>query len=71
MDVWRVVALGVLKQGLGCDYDRLQEFANHHGTVRQMLEVYLELIYTYQRSTCLSILLSLTFATTSDVFSSS
>ena len=37
MEVWRVVVLGVLKQGLGCDYDRLQEFANHHDTVRQML----------------------------------
>lgn len=37
MDIWRVVVLGVLKQGLGCDYNRLQEFANHHDTVRQML----------------------------------
>lgn len=37
MDIWRVVVLGVLKQGLGCDFDRLCELANHHGTVRQML----------------------------------
>ncbi len=37
MDIWRVVVLGVLKQGLGCDFDRLCELANHHGVVRQML----------------------------------
>ena len=37
MDTWRVVVLGVVKQGLGCDYDRLHELANHHDTVRKML----------------------------------
>ena len=37
MDAWRVVALGVLKQGLDYDYDRIQELANHHNTIRQML----------------------------------
>lgn len=37
MDMWRVVVLGVLKQGLDCDYDRLEELANHHDTVRLML----------------------------------
>ena len=29
--------LGVLKQGLGCDFDRLHNLANHHETVRAML----------------------------------
>ena len=28
MDLWRVLVLAVLKQGLGSDYDRLQEIAN-------------------------------------------
>ena len=28
MDLWRVLVLAVLKQGLGCDYDRLQEIAD-------------------------------------------
>ena len=37
MDIWRVVVLGVLKQGLGCDYDRLENLANNHSTLRQML----------------------------------
>ena len=37
MDLWRVLALAVLKQGLGCDYDRLQELANRRQTVREML----------------------------------
>ena len=37
MDLWRVFVLAVVKQGLGCDYDRLQELANQHQTVRKML----------------------------------
>ena len=37
MDIWRVVVLGVLKQGLGCDYDRLHELANNHSSLRGML----------------------------------
>ena len=37
MDIWRIVVLAVLKQGLGCDFDRLQELANQHRTVREML----------------------------------
>ena len=36
-DLWRVLVLAILKQGLGCDYDRLQEFANRRQTVREML----------------------------------
>ena len=37
MDLWRILVLGVLKQGLGCDFDRLHDLANHHRTVRAML----------------------------------
>ena len=37
MEIWRILVLAVLKQGLGCDFDRLQELANQHRTVREML----------------------------------
>ena len=37
-DLWRELVLAILKQGLSCDYDRLQELANRRQTVRQMLE---------------------------------
>ena len=37
MELWRILVLGVLKQGLGCDFDRLQELANQHATVRSFL----------------------------------
>ncbi len=37
MELWRILVLAILKQGLNCDYDRLTELANEHGTLRQML----------------------------------
>ena len=37
MALWRILVLGVLKQGLGCDFDRLHDLANHHETVRVFL----------------------------------
>ena len=37
MDLWRIFVLATLKQGIRCDYDRLQDLANCHGTVREML----------------------------------
>ena len=37
MDLWRVLVLGILKQGLDCDFDRLTELANQHQTLRKML----------------------------------
>ncbi len=37
MDLWRILVLGVLKQGPGCDFDRLHDLANNHRTVRAML----------------------------------
>ena len=36
MDIWRILVLAVLKQGLGRDFDRQQELANQHLTVREM-----------------------------------
>jgi hypothetical protein len=37
MDLWQVLVLGVLKQGLGCDFDRLHDLTNHHETIRAFL----------------------------------
>ena len=37
MDLWQILVLGVLKQGLGCDFDRLHELTNHHDTLRAFL----------------------------------
>ena len=37
MDLWAVLVMGVLKQGLRCDYDRLQDQVNGHVKIRQML----------------------------------
>ena len=38
MSLWNILVLGVVKQGLNCDYDRLQELANEHRTLRRMLQ---------------------------------
>ena len=37
MEMWRILVMGVIKQGLGCDFDRLHELVNHHDTIRQFL----------------------------------
>lgn len=37
MDLWAILVMGVLKQGLHLDDYRLQDFVNHHQTIRQML----------------------------------
>ena len=37
MEIWTIFVLATLKLGLGCDYDRLQELANEHSTLRKML----------------------------------
>ena len=37
MTLWRIFVLGVLRLDLNCDYDRLQELANQHKTIRGML----------------------------------
>ncbi len=37
MDFWSIFVLAILKQGLGCDFDRLTFLVNHMDIVRQML----------------------------------
>jgi len=37
MAQWTILVLGVLRLGLNADYDRIQELANQHSTLRQML----------------------------------
>ncbi len=37
MDLWQVLGMGILKQGINCDFDRLHELLNNHIQVRQML----------------------------------
>jgi IS5 family transposase len=37
MEQWKILVLGVLRLGLNADYDRIQELANQHTTIRQML----------------------------------
>jgi IS5 family transposase len=37
MELWKVLVLATVKLALGCDYDRLQELANQHTTLRLML----------------------------------
>ncbi len=37
MNLWSMLVLAVLRQGLGCDFDRLAHLANHDGLVRQMM----------------------------------
>jgi hypothetical protein len=39
MDLWQVLVLGVVRLGLDCDYDRLEDMANHHTLLRQILGV--------------------------------
>ena len=37
MEMWRILVLGVARQGLGCGFDRLHELANEHRTLRRFL----------------------------------
>ncbi len=37
MDLWKILVLGVLRVNLNWDYDRLEEMANQHNLIRQML----------------------------------
>ena len=37
MEIWRILVMGVVKQGLGCDFDRLHELVNEHKTLRRFL----------------------------------
>jgi hypothetical protein len=37
MEQWKILVLGTIRLGLNADYDRLQELANQHKTLREML----------------------------------
>jgi hypothetical protein len=39
LDLWHILVLGVVRLGLDCDYDRLEDLANHHTLLRQILGV--------------------------------
>ena len=38
MEQWSILVLGTLRVALGADFDRVQELANEHRTLRMMLE---------------------------------
>ncbi len=37
MELWRILVMGVVKQGLGCDFDRVHDLVNEHRTIRAFL----------------------------------
>ncbi len=37
MELWRILVMGVVMQGSGCDFDCLHELVNEHNTLRQFL----------------------------------
>ncbi len=37
IEFWKILVLGTLRLVTNCDFDRLRELANEHGTLRQML----------------------------------
>jgi hypothetical protein len=39
MDLWQILVLGVVRLGLDADWDRMEDLANHHVLIRQMLGV--------------------------------
>ncbi len=39
LDLWQILVLGVVRLGLDCNYDRLEDLANHHTLLRQILGV--------------------------------
>ena len=39
MELWHIVVLSVVRLGLDANYDRLEDFANHHSLIRQILGV--------------------------------
>lgn len=38
MSLWRILVLGMIRLGCNIDYDKLQELANNHKVLRQMLQ---------------------------------
>ena len=51
MELWQILVMGVLMQGLGCDYDRLHNLVNEHNTLRRFLghaDIWDRRQYSYQ-----------------------
>jgi len=48
MELWKILVLGTLRLNCNWDYDKVQEMANQHGTLRQMLgHAFLDQSYQY------------------------
>lgn len=39
LDLWQILVLGIVRNGLDANYDRLEDLANHHTLIRQFLGV--------------------------------
>ena len=51
MELWKVLVMGVVMQGLNCDYDRLHDLVNEHKTLRKFLghaDIFDNKHYSYQ-----------------------
>ncbi len=51
MDLWKILVLGTVRLNCNWDYDKVQEMANNHKTIRQMLghaEMEFDSTYTLQ-----------------------
>jgi hypothetical protein len=52
MNLWRIFVLGTLRLNCNRDYDKLQEIANNHRTLRQMLRhSFMDNDFNYSRQT--------------------
>jgi len=48
MELWKILVLGTLRLNCNWDYDKVQEMANQHSTLRQMLgHAFLDQSYQY------------------------
>lgn len=43
MDLWQILVLGVCRMALDCNYDRLEDMANHHSLIRQIMGLPVEM----------------------------
>ncbi len=39
MELWHILVLSTVRMGLDANYDRLEDFANHHSLIRQTMGV--------------------------------
>ncbi len=51
MNLWQILVMGVVMQGLNCDFDRLHDLVNEHNTLRKFLghaDIWDRRQYSYQ-----------------------